>query len=153
MKAILQRKCGGGGCCDDCDKKKLQRSVVGLASGPAPRYAPPIVHDVLRSSGQPLDHATRAAMEPRLGFDFSRVRVHRDERAAESAHAVGARAYTVGADVVLGRNATRDVVAHELAHVVQQRGAAGGGPIEIGRADDPLEHQADEAAAGEAKSA
>lgn len=140
MKAVLQRKCAGdGGCCDDCDKKKLQRSAI----GPAPRYAPPIVHDVLRGSGEPLDRATRAAMEPRLGYDFGRVRVHRDARAAESAHAVGAGAYTVGSDVVLGRNATRDVVAHELAHVVQQHGAEGGGAIEIGRADDPLEHQAD----------
>ena len=45
--------------------------------------APPIVHEVLRSPGQPLDAATRAFMEPRFGHDFSKVRVHTDEKAAD----------------------------------------------------------------------
>jgi hypothetical protein len=145
MKALLQRKCdGGGGCCSDCDKKKLQREAI----GPSPQRVPPIVHDVLRSPGQPLDRGTRAAMESRFDHDFSRVRLHRDERAAQSAAAVGARAYTVGANVVLGRNADRDTLAHELAHTIQQEGAAYGGELEIGRADDPLEHDADGMARG-----
>jgi hypothetical protein len=52
--------------------------------------AQPIVNDVLRTSGQPLDAATRAFMEPRFGHDFSRVRVHTDMRTAESARAVDA---------------------------------------------------------------
>ncbi len=140
----LQRKCGGGGCCSDCDRKKLQRS----GEGPAPRYAPPIVHDVLRGRGEPLDRGTRAAMEPRFAHDFSGVRVHRDTRAAESAAAVGARAYTVGSHVILGANATHDVLAHELAHTIQQEGVNAGGAIEVGRVDDPLEHEADAMAAG-----
>ena len=63
---------------------------------------PPIVHDVLRSSGQPLNPATRAFMEPWFGHDFGRVRVHVDGQAAESAQAVNALAYTMGNDVVLG---------------------------------------------------
>ncbi len=95
MKAMLQRKCDGGGCCAGCDREKVQREAI----GPAPQRVPPIVHDVLRSSGRPLDHHTRTAMESRFAHDFSRVRVHRDERAAESADAVGARGYTVGANV------------------------------------------------------
>jgi hypothetical protein len=91
--------------------------------------APPIVHDVLASPGQPLDAATRAFFEPRFEHDFSRVRVHRDAKAAESARSVNALAYTVGDNVVLseGQNspdkyATKELLAHELVHVVQQTG-------------------------------
>ena len=92
---------------------------------------PSLVHDVLRSPGQPLDAATRAALEPRFGHDFSGVRVHTDDRAAESARAVEARAYTVGQDVAFGpgqyapdTSQGRRLLAHELAHVVQQGGDA-----------------------------
>lgn len=66
-------------------------------------------------------------MESRFGHDFSRVRVHTDPLAARSAEAVAAQAYTVGSDVVFGVGryapASRDgqrLLAHELAHVVQQ---------------------------------
>jgi hypothetical protein len=58
----------------------------------------------LRSSGQPLDAAARAFMEPRFGYDFSRVRVHADSKAAKSAEAVNAQAYTVGSNIVFGAN-------------------------------------------------
>lgn len=88
---------------------------------------PPIVHEVLRSSGQPLDTQTRAFMEPRFGYDFSNVRVHTDEKAAKAAEAVNARAYTVGRDVVFGAGGYRPrtmagkrLLAHELTHVIQQ---------------------------------
>jgi hypothetical protein len=90
---------------------------------------PSIVHDVLSSPGQPLDAATRALMESRFGYDFSRVRVHTDSKAAESARAVSALAYTVGQDVVFGVGQHRPhttegqrLMAHELTHVVQQSG-------------------------------
>ncbi len=63
---------------------------------------PAIVEEVLKSSGQPLDTATRSYMETRFGHDFSRVRVHTGERAAVSTQAVNAIAYTVRNDVVLG---------------------------------------------------
>ena len=93
--------------------------------------APQIVHEVLRSPGQPLDVATRSSMEPRFGHDFSSVRVHSDAKAAESARAVNALAYTVGRDVVFGTGqfspastAGRKLIAHELTHVVQQQGAS-----------------------------
>lgn len=88
--------------------------------------APPIVHEVLRSPGQPLDAATRAFMEPRFRRDFGDVRVHANAKAAESARMIDARAYTLGRDVVLGAGASvsgghgRALVAHELAHVMQQ---------------------------------
>src|SRR3954468_1636300 len=61
-----------------------------------------IVEHGLRSPPQPLAGRTRVVMEPRLGHDFSRVRVHAGERAAQSAAALGAAAYTVGSDVVMG---------------------------------------------------
>jgi hypothetical protein len=60
--------------------------------------APLSVHDVLRSPGRPLDFSTRAFMEPRFGHDFSRVRVHADAPAAESARSIEARAYARGAN-------------------------------------------------------
>lgn len=89
--------------------------------------APEIVNEVLASTGKPLDTAVRAFMEPRFGCDFSHVRVHTDERAVASAEAVQARAYTVGNNIVFGRNEhpSRDalLLAHELTHVRQQSSA------------------------------
>jgi hypothetical protein len=89
--------------------------------------ATPGVHEVLRSPGQPLDQDTRAFMEPRFGHDFSRVRVHSED--ANSAAALNARAYTLGSDIVFGAGEYapqtrqgRSLLAHELAHVVQQGG-------------------------------
>lgn len=106
-------------------KPLVQRRATNQAT---PITAPPIVHDVLRSPGQTLDPAIRAYMEPRFGHDFSQVRVHTDARAAESAEAVNALAYTVGNDVVFGAGQYsvrtkegRSRMAHELTHVVQQK--------------------------------
>lgn len=132
---VLQRKCAcgqhtGGEECEECRKKKksLQRRKGACTE---PSGVPPIVHDVLRSSGQPLDSRTRGFMETRFGQDFSGVRVHNDVKAAESARAVNALAYTVGRNVVFGRGLYtpetapgRRLLAHELAHVVQQKNAA-----------------------------
>src|SRR5262245_61220094 len=90
----LQRKCNCGnhtlsGECEECKKNPLalQRKTAGRSEV---SEVPPIVHEVLRSPGQPLDPSTRAFMEPRFAHDFSSVRVHTDARAAESAHAVNA---------------------------------------------------------------
>jgi hypothetical protein len=86
---------------------------------------PPLVKTVLRSGGQPLDPATRATMERQLGHDFTRVRIHADAAAIESARLLAARAYTCGDHVVLAQGisesgATKGILAHELVHVVQQ---------------------------------
>jgi peptidoglycan hydrolase-like protein with peptidoglycan-binding domain len=116
----------GSGQCEDCKTKaiSLQRVSTGPSQG---AMAPSIVHEVLRSPGQPLEAATRSFMEPRFGHDFSGTRVHADPAAAESARAVDALAYTVGHDVVLGHGqyapqttAGQRLLAHELTHVVQQ---------------------------------
>ena len=106
--------------------KTLQFKRAGAADIAAGE-APAIVHDVLRAPGRPLDAATRAFFEPRFGFDFGRVRVHANEQAADSARAIGAKAYTAGQAIVFGRGAFapgagtgQHLFAHELAHVVQQ---------------------------------
>ena len=117
----ISRKCAA---CEEEDKK-VHAKPNGTAA--LPGEAPPIVHQVLSSSGQPLDTATRAFFEPRFGADFSGVRVHSDAAAADSAGAINARAYTVGGQIVLGAGAkhgANPLLAHELAHVVQQGGGS-----------------------------
>lgn len=81
------------------------------------------------AGGRPLTPAERDFFEPRFGLDFSHVRVHDDARAASSARAWRARAFTLGSNVVLGQGeytsgsaAGQQLMAHELAHVVQQTG-------------------------------
>jgi hypothetical protein len=86
-----------------------------------------------QSSGEPLSDSLRAHYEPRFGHDFSRVRVHTDAQAAQSARALEASAYATGRDIVFGAGQFapetekgKNLLAHELAHVVQQdRGQAG----------------------------
>ncbi len=130
----LQRACACGGACPKCkaeqlsqESKRLQTTKRVRASNTEQVAAPPIVHDVLQSPGQPLQPATRAFMETRFGHDFSQVRVHADANASESARAVNALAYTVGRNVVFGAGqyapGTREgkrLLAHELTHVIQQ---------------------------------
>ncbi len=98
-------------------------------SSPAASSAltPSVVDVALRTPGQPLDVGTRRSMETHFGHDFSRVKVHTDAIAAESADAIHAHAYTVGRDIVFaaGQYAPRTssgarLLAHELTHVVQQ---------------------------------
>jgi hypothetical protein len=94
------------------------------------------VEDVLSESGQPLDAKTRAFMEPRFGHNFGNVRVHNDKRSADSARVVSAEAFTVGQHIVLRESrASKTLLAHELAHVVQQRGGTGGLPGDGEEAD------------------
>jgi hypothetical protein len=164
--ALLQRKCACGGSpalsgeCEECRNKRLtlQRRTTNPAE---PFTVPPLVHEVLRSPGQPLDPATRAFMEPRFGHDFSRVRLHTDAQAVESARAVHALAYTVGHDVVFGAGQHvpgttqgKRLLAHELAHVAQQ--SSGGSQVGIQRlahGEDRYEREAEAIAAQVAKDA
>ncbi|HEX6899533.1 MAG TPA: DUF4157 domain-containing protein [Thermoanaerobaculia bacterium] len=108
------------------------------------------MHEALRSSGRPLEAATRSVMESHFRHDFSQVRVHTDATAAESARSVNAMAYTVGQSIVFdkglyspGTTGGRKLIAHELAHVVQQGAAYPDSPLLIGRTDDPQERQAE----------
>lgn len=126
---------------------------MGVAAQTAGNAAPQIVHDVVASPGEPLQAGTRGWMESRFGEDFGRIRVHADDRAAKSAAAVGASAYTVGNHVVFGQRKyapgtveTQRLLAHELRHTQQQGEAAGGGPLMVAPAGTELERDADEAA-------
>ena len=162
-RGILQRQCACGGAsgpdgeCEECKKKGLQRKAAAPPAVQAGAVAPPIVHEVLRSPGQPLEAATRAFMEPRLGHDFSQVRVHANGASAEAARAVSARAYALGQHIVFGAGEFapdkwegQRLLAHELTHVLQQRGEAppvGKAGIPIGEPGDVSEQEADRVAA------
>jgi len=143
---IPERPCAcaaSGASCARCAgaNPALQRKAGGTL--PARADIPDNVRHGLASPGRPLDAATRAPLERSFGADFSHVRVHSGDAAAESAQALRARAYTVGHHIVLGPGGhDRNLLAHELAHVVQQSGREGGG----GAAPDALEHEADRAA-------
>jgi len=96
------------------------------SSAPAAPEAPPSVHEALNTPAQPLERSTQSFMESRFGHRFSDVRVHDGPQAASSAHDIRASAYTVGKDIVFagGRYAPttgpgQRLLAHELAHVVQ----------------------------------
>jgi hypothetical protein len=109
---VLQRSAAHGG----------DRSTAGSATVDADT-----VGDALSDTGRSLDPTTRTFMETRFGQDFSHVRVHTGSRAAESARALNANAYTVGRHLVFDEGAYRPqtedgrhLIAHELAHVRQQ---------------------------------
>jgi hypothetical protein len=135
LEPVLQPKCACGGSagvqgeCEECREKKkgtLQRKAVGSES---PATVPPIVHEVLRSPGQQLGSEPRAFFERRFGYTFGQVQVHDGEHAARSAESLQAAAYTVGSHIVFGRGEYkpasgegRRLIAHELAHVLQQSG-------------------------------
>jgi Domain of unknown function (DUF4157) len=117
--------------CSECEQEeKLHRKE---SSSDSTSVAPPIVHDVINSSyGKSLDESTRSFMEPRFNYDFSNVKIHDNELAAKSASSINALAYTSGNNVVFnsGQYNTKSdsgkrLLAHELTHVVQQRGTNG----------------------------
>jgi hypothetical protein len=160
---VLQRKCACGSHaageeCEECRKKKgmLQRKARRESD---PGEAPSIVHQVLSSPGRPLGAETRAFMEMHLGRDLSSVRVHTGSTAAASAEAIDAEAYTVGQSIVFAADRYapqswdgRELLAHELAHVLQQSrgvvsGPAGLGGLHIAPPDGALEHQAEKTGA------
>lgn len=162
----IQRTCGCGGSaaaggeCAECNAKReaaatplLRKSSGSIGTGE--KGAPPLVHDVLRSPGRPLDASTRASMEPHFGQEFGDVRVHTDARAADSARSVHALAYTVGSHVVFGSGqfspatpAGRTLLAHELTHTIQQRSASSvtPGKLEVSQGGDESEQEAEIAA-------
>lgn len=108
-----------------------------------------------KSSGQPLENNTRQFMESAFDQDFSDVRIHTNSKAAESAKALGAEAYTMGKDISFGVNRYQPdskegtkLIAHELTHVVQQRSSRGSfqEKITIGQLGDVYEQEADKIA-------
>jgi hypothetical protein len=113
--------------CEECERKEaslLQRKSLSAQEATANL---PLVNEVIKSSGHPLDGGLRQWIEPRFGQSFAHVRVHTDDRAAQSATALNALAYTVNGHIAFAagqyqpESATgRKLIAHELAHVRQQ---------------------------------
>jgi len=155
-RSVLQRQCAcgsrseGGESCSECAEKEKDRTLQRRSSTAGTSEVPSIVYGVLDSPGQPLVDESRSFMEARFGYDFSSVRVHSDPDAQRSADATNAEAYTVGHDIVFASGRYRpettegqQLLAHELAHVVQQDGAsANSGHITMGKTDEH-EHEAD----------
>src|SRR3954471_2001547 len=105
------------------------------------------------SRGRPLPDAQRAKFESSLGADLSRVRVHTDHAAGAAAAFVGARAFAVRSDIAFGPGAYKPgtpagdkLLAHEVAHTVQQSGASNTGALATTRPGDTVEREADVAA-------
>jgi hypothetical protein len=140
-------------------QRMIQSSSADTEQQGDARSMMPSVDDVVGAPGQALDPRTRAFFEPRFGSDFHQVSVHTGSRAEESAAAVNARAYTVGTHIVFGageyapgNTAGQELLAHELAHVVQNaQGATEASTIDGARAvslpSDPLEKAAEHTAA------
>lgn len=135
QRVLIQRKCSK---CEE-EEKILQRKE-NTNSVPAATA----VNQTVGSAGQPLDAATRSFMEPRFGFDFSKVRIHDHSIAHKSAAAINALAYTHQHNIVFGdgqyqpkTQTGRKLIAHELTHVVQQNGKVSGTPGLVQRTPGP----------------
>ena len=133
----------------------LQRSGGGILDGG--RVHPDVTARIngARGRGAPLDPAVREQMSTALGDSFADVRVHHDTLASTLAQSVEARAFTTGADIFFasgeyrpGGAAGRELLAHELSHVVQQRGAPIAGEMRVSDPGDALEREAERAARG-----
>ncbi len=160
-RGLLQRRCScgnhtvGGGSCAECERtgRHIQRlAETAPAQTPA---VPASVGEALASAGSPLGGDVRLDMEQRFGHDFSGVRVHAGASAQRSARDLSAHAYTVGRDVVFGAGqyapntvVGRHLLAHELAHVVQQGASASAdSDLVVDAPDSAFEANADHAVA------
>ena len=159
-RRLLQRRCACGGIpgqdgmCEACRRRGRSQdsyereadAVADRVAGAAPPHtmAPEPLSSRARdavavrsglTSGEPLPTAVRVDFERRIGRDFSDVRIHRTPSASATADELGARAFTIGSDVVFAggeyapdTSVGRRLLAHELAHVAQQTGPAPVGP-------------------------
>lgn len=153
---VLQRKCDCGGTCEKCQEEDEQRAVQRQATG-ANLDA---FEGIPSTAGEPLADGHRDPLESHFQADLSDVRVHTSAEAAQSARSLNALAYTSGRDIYFASgmyapasHSGRQLLAHEVAHVVQQ--GAGKEPsiaaksahgVKIGAPDDSLEMDADRAA-------
>ena len=141
----IQRACAA---CDEELRRRPEQEERALED-PSPRlsFRPEITPEIEsylnggKGSGQHLPISLRHSLESRFGEDFGGVRIHSDAPATRAARGLGARAFTLGHDIVFGAGEYsphsqqgRRLLSHELTHVVQQRGGsgpawqAGGGP-------------------------
>src|ERR1044072_2796139 len=129
--AVVHRQCdacAAGGTCPKCEENERIQAKLKPGAGPQGAFPSAGLKAFQGSGGgEPLSAAVRGFFEPRFGTDFSGVRVHTGEQAANSARSIQARAYTASQDLVFGageyapeNDEGRRLLAHELAHVAQQ---------------------------------
>lgn len=116
----LQRKCKA---CEQ--EEKLNRKEIDDTKAPAP--SADMINEVISTGGQPLNSTIQREMSQKIGYDFSNVVLHTENKAAQSAESINARAYTLGNHVVFNEQEYnphsregQHLLAHELTHVVQQ---------------------------------
>jgi len=159
---LLQRKCacnaaaGSSGQCSACAEKAMSLQRRANGENAQQSGVPDSVSDTLSKPGQPLDHETRGYMESRFGADFNGIRIHHDSSAAQSARDVDAHAYTLGQHIVFNQGqyqpqseSGRHLIAHELAHTLQQQGLQRAGISSLqdqGPEYQRLEREADQVA-------
>lgn len=140
---------------------ELARLLATEGSGllPGGRVHPAVESQIgrARGGGVSLDPGARVRIEPLVGDSLTDVRVHDNPSADALARSVQARAFTTGRDVFFARGEYRPgsasgerLLAHELTHVVQQRGAPLSGPLTVSDPGDPFEREADRTADGAA---
>jgi hypothetical protein len=153
---VVQRQCACGGTCAKCQEEEQQRQVQRSSAAQAPAE----FNGIPASTGEQLDPSTRRPMEAHFGADLADVRVHTGSEAAKSATSIDALAYTSGRDIYFASgmyapssDSGRRLLAHEVAHVVQQSSgkeptlaAKSSHGAKIGAPDDPLETEAERAA-------
>ncbi len=137
---------------------RFVRQVVALSrKGQGEADVTPEVEEAIqaaRGGGQALDRGVRAQMEPAMGADFGGVRVHTGGQADALNRSLSARAFTTGQDIFFkqgeyspGSSSGRELLAHELTHVVQQNGGQVQAKLTVGAAGDSYEQEADQVAA------
>jgi len=129
---LRRTRAGGAGCPFSQNEQAPRRHLATKANesnDSAPILAPPIVHELLNSSPEPMDLQTREFMESRFGHDFSQVRIHADSQADQTSRELNARAFTYGRDIFFRQGEYdssgargKTLLAHELTHVLQQDG-------------------------------
>jgi hypothetical protein len=134
------------------------RYVQGLLNASAASDGAPEgdAHSVIPpGNGRPLEEPLRTDMQDRFDTSFGSVRVHTDAASGDASRVLGARAFTTGQDIYFGRGQYRPeaaqgrrLLAHELAHTIQQRGLSAGEQkaMEVAPPDDPVEQRAELAA-------
>ena len=153
--AVVQRKCAvcaaGSATCPSCEEEALVQRKPDTASHAGEL---PVAFASRLGRGVPLDSESRGFFEPRFGRDFSDVRIHTDAQAGAATRSINARAFTLGRNVAFAKGEYdpqstrgRNLMAHELAHVLQQ-GAARGAPGVQARVVDDDEHLPCRATAG-----
>jgi hypothetical protein len=127
----IGRKCTACEMKENEEKIKISRKPYSESDLETNDHTTAEINSIRSSTGTSLDSSTREFMESRFGYDFGKVKIHTDERAARSSNSVNALAYTIGNDVVFGQGKYqpntvqgRGLLAHELTHVIQQNGSS-----------------------------